>query len=205
MDNPYFSIIIPVHNAEHRIVSALLSICNQTDHDYELICVCDSCTDNSADICRQFGADVYEVNYGNDGLSRNKGLDVATGDWVLFMDDDDMWAHPFVLEGLKKQLHDDVDIIQCAWYWRHIGYQNAINPDGSLCSNVWSKCWNRKFIGETRFPNVHSVSDYEFTKLMFAKNPRIAIWDCCIYDYNYMRPGSITEIDKREENKLNEN
>lgn len=196
-----FSIIIPVHNAEDRICKALDIIKSQTFTDYELICVCDACTDRSASICRGYTDKVYEVDFHNDGLARSKGLDVAKGEWVLFHDDDDWWMSSRVLEIINMMLQRigdiHVDVIHCGFEWKGIGTMTSSHPNGGLWMNVWSKVWKRSAIGDTRFPNVHSVSDAKFCEEMYKKNLKIVLWDYVFYFYNYMRKGSITETDAR--------
>ena len=87
---PFFSVIVPAHNAADRIRRGLSSIKRQTFDDYELIVVCDSCADNTEKIAKSYGAKTYPVNFHNDGLSRSEGIDRASGEWVLFMDDDEL-------------------------------------------------------------------------------------------------------------------
>ena len=62
-------------------------------------------------------------------------------------------------------------------------------PHGVAC--VFSER-RRSLIGDTRFPNVYSISDAYFHGEMMAKNPRIRTWDMPMYYYNYLRPGSIS-------------
>ena len=97
-----FSIIIPAHNSENHIRKALESIKSQTFTDYELIVICDSCNDNTQKVAEEYGAITERVGFGRDGLTRNRGLAKAKGDWVLFMDDDDWWLHEYVLEQLRR-------------------------------------------------------------------------------------------------------
>ena len=187
-----FSIIIPAHNAEGHIANALESIAEQTFTDYELLVICDSCTDRTADMAMEAGAVVEEVAFHNDGLSRSRGLDLATGDWVLFMDDDDWWLHEYVLEQINSRLDDGIDILAFSFIWRGVKYAQPMSNAGTLYPSVWNKCWRRSLIGGTRFPNVYSVSDSYFHGEMMAKNPRIRTWDMPMYYYNYLRPGSIS-------------
>ena len=194
-----FSIIIPAHNSENYIRNALNSIKQQVFTDYELIVVCDSCTDNTATVAREYGADVYEVNFGCDGPTRSKGIDVAKGEFLLFMDDDDWWLHEYVLTQLNKKLKEspNVDILCFSFIFKGWKYASPLGCNGGRWIAVWNKCWRREFVGDTRFPDVKLESDITFHKKMFSKRPRIVDWDMPMYYYNYMRVGSQTEIDRR--------
>lgn len=194
-----FSIIIPAHNSAAFIEKALRSIRNQTFTDYELIVVCDACEDRTAEVSRMYANEVIVTGYGRDGLARNAGLDIATGDYILFMDDDDWWLHEFVLQQIADRLKNNLkDVICFGFIWKGVGYQT--NTLGRIWPNVWSKCWRRHFIGDTRFTDVPMESDLYFTREMFSKvtdNSQIDIWNMPLYYYNYMRPGSQTEIANR--------
>jgi glycosyltransferase involved in cell wall biosynthesis len=195
LPGPKFSIIVPAHNSEKFISKALMSIQEQTFTDYELIVVCDHCTDKTADIARIFTPRVYEVDYNRDGLSRNFGLDRAIGDWILFMDDDDWFLHEYVLSLLDYILKSNSpDILAFSFIWKGVGY--ARNTPDHLYIATWNKCWKRKAIGNTRFSDKEMSSDEDFHNAMLAKRPRIMCWDMPLYYYNYMRPGSQTEIAK---------
>ena len=193
---PKYSIIIPAHNDEARIIKALESIKAQTVTDYELIVICDACDDKTEEISRSYGAITKAVNYHRDGLSRNAGLDMATGEWVLFMDSDDWWLHEYVIETLDNiTAQRDFDILCFGFVWRGVGITEQTNR---IWPNVWSKLWRRSAIGSTRFNGKWSVSDMDFTNAMLRKpGIRVMSWDQALYYYNYMRPGSITETDRR--------
>lgn len=191
-----FSIIIPAYNSEHYIVKGLESIVNQTFKDYELIVVCDSCIDNTQTIAEAFGARTEKVNFHNDGLTRSRGLDLATGEYVLFMDDDDWWMRDDVLELLNEKIinEHEPDVIAFSFFFKGIG---EVKPrrrcDNEYWIALWSKCWKREKIGDTRLPNVYSISDSFFHADMMRKNLRIVEFDVCLYYYNYLRPGSISQ------------
>ena len=89
MNKPFFSVIMPTHNGEEYIRKSLESIRFQTFTDYELIIVCDKCEDNTEAITREYTDKVFVIDAGRCALDRNKGLDEATGEWILFIDDDD--------------------------------------------------------------------------------------------------------------------
>ena len=187
-----FSIIIPAYNAAGHIRNALDSIAEQTYTDYELIVICDSCTDNTEEIAREYGAKTVAVNYHCDGPTRNAGLDIASGDWIMFLDDDDWWLHEFVLEQLAERLRDDMDVLAFSFIWSGVKYATPLSNAGTLYPSVWNKVWRRDFIGSTRFPTVYSISDSYFHGELMGKNPRVHCWNMPMYFYNYLRPGSIS-------------
>lgn len=195
-----FSIIIPAYNAADRIHKALESVKSQTFKDYELIVVCDSCTDNTQEIAESYGARTVAVNYGRDGLTRNAGIDMAQGEWLLFMDDDDWWLHEYVLEQLNKKLTEfpDIDVLCFSFIFRHWMYAEPKGNNGCRWIAVWNKCWKRSFVGDTRFSNVYSKSDVDFNNRMMSKNPVMMDWDMPMYYYNYLREGSISEITRKK-------
>ena len=88
-----FSVIVPSKNGANRIHKALTSIRQQTFSDYELIVVCDSCSDSTADVAQTFGAQVLEVDVKSAGLAKNEALKVVQGDYLLFCNDDDSFVH----------------------------------------------------------------------------------------------------------------
>ena len=187
------SMIMTVHNAEGYMRKALDSIRAQRYRDYELICVCDSCKDRSEEIAMEYGATVIPVNYGLAGPSRNKGLEVATGDWVMFMDDDDWLLHEYVfplVDGMAGA-HGE-DILMCSFIWKGVGY--ASQTPERIFAAVWNKVWRREFIGDTRFSDKPYGDDADFHEEMMRKNPNIHFWDMPIYYYNYMRPGSLSDL-----------
>ena len=192
---PRFSIIIPAYNAADHIHRALNSITNQTFTNYELIVVCDSCSDRTEDIAKEYGAKTVVVNYHNDGLSRSKGLDLAKGEWVLFMDDDDWWLHEYVLWQLDdkiKSIHSSLDVLCFSFIFKGRQYAPPRGNVGRHWVSVWNKCWRRQIIGDTRFPNVKMCSDRYFHETMMKKGLNIQDWDMPMYYYNYLRQGSQT-------------
>lgn len=190
-----FSVIIPTHNAEGFISKGLESIKNQSFTDYELIVVCDRCTDRTKEIAESYGAKTIDVDYGRDGLTRNAGLDIAQGEYILFLDHDDLYIHEFVFEEIDRKLRqeNEPELLCCSFIWKGIGYTRPIAKNGELLPNVWSKAWRRDFINTTRFTDVYSISDYYFCKEMEKKPHRRVIFDFPIVYYNYLFEGSISK------------
>lgn len=190
-----FSIIIPAYNAENHIRKALDSIKSQTFTDYELIVVCDSCTDRTVEIAKEYTDKVEIVDYHQDGFTRNRGIDIAQGDWLLFMDDDDWWLHEYVLEQLNQKLTENpnIDILCFSFIFKGWKYASPKGNNGCRWLATWNKCWRREFVGNARFSDVYSKSDVDFDRRVFAKRPRVLDWDMPMYYYNYLREGSISE------------
>ena len=91
---PYFSIIIPVFNVAPYLRECLDSVLSQTFTDWEAICVDDGSTDGSGAILDEYAAKDKRfrvVHKENEGVSvaRNVGLDLANGEYILFLDSDD--------------------------------------------------------------------------------------------------------------------
>ena len=206
-----FSIIIPAYNAAGHIRKALDSIKAQEYKDYELIVVCDSCEDDTEKIAQEYGARTAAVKFHRDGLTRNVGLDMATGEYILFMDDDDWWLHEFVLTRLYREItyrriaynfttksNTPPDIYAFGFIWKGKGICYPTHDGGMYYPAVWNKCYRRDFIGDTRFNDKWSVSDLDFTLELFNKRPQICNDTQPLYYYNYMRKGSITERDSHE-------
>lgn len=192
MDNPFFSVIVPLHNAEQYMRKGLDIIREQTFKDYELILVCDRCTDRTVEIARGYTDIVLEVDNGRAGLSRNDGLDVARGKWILWADDDDWYVNEFAFGMLHEMLkgRDDIDILAYAFYWKGRGYVR--NLPEQMWPAIWNKAWRREFIGDERFPDWKHSDDYGFAVKMHPK-ARVAFWDMPLYYYNFMRPGSVSD------------
>ena len=99
-----FSIIIPIHNKESHIENTLKSVLSQTFEDFEVIIVNDGSTDSSMDIVSAYkDKRIQIINKKNEGVStaRNLGIKKAKGDFIAFLDADDIW-YPNHLEDLKN-------------------------------------------------------------------------------------------------------
>lgn len=96
-NKPTISVIVPVYNVEKYLEECVESVLSQTFTDYELLLIDDGSTDSSGDLCDQIAkrdTRVRVFHKSNGGLSsaRNKGMDEAEGDWIVFLDSDDKWA-----------------------------------------------------------------------------------------------------------------
>jgi len=104
MPKPTFSIVIPLFNKAAFIERALDSALTQTYQDFEVVVVDDGSTDNGGDIVRQIGDPrIRLIKQANAGASaaRNKGVEVAEGELIAFLDADDEW-HPEYLQTIAE-------------------------------------------------------------------------------------------------------
>lgn len=97
------SVIMPVYNVSNYLENAINSIKNQTFKDVEIICVNDGSTDNSLDVLNKIRKDsdnLVIVNQENSGpgIARNMGIDYATGEYIAFLDSDDIFLDENALE-----------------------------------------------------------------------------------------------------------
>lgn len=104
------SIIIPVYNREQYLEECLESILAQTYGNFEVILIDDGSTDCTIDICKHYSQQdarfrLYLIEHGGVSVARNKGLAEVRGEYVFFLDSDDV-IHPFLLETLVKGMEE---------------------------------------------------------------------------------------------------
>ena len=95
MLSPFFSIIVPIYNAESYLEQCLNSVLHQDYHDFELVLINDCSTDGSGKYCEVLSATASNIRVihhkENKGVSRSRdsGIDVAKGSYIIFLDSDD--------------------------------------------------------------------------------------------------------------------
>lgn len=190
MNKPFFSVIVPLHNAEPYMRRGLDSIKSQSFSDYELLLICDACSDNTATIAREYSDKVFEVDFACSGTSRSFGLDQAIGEWILWMDDDD-WYLPDAFQIIHDEIikHDEFDILAYSFDWYGVGITKQMTR---LYPAIWCKAWRREFVGDTRFPNWSHGDDGAFSNSLHSKARIVRIEDT-LYHYAFMREGSISD------------
>lgn len=115
------SIILPVYNVEKYLANCIESILAQTHQNIEIILVNDGSKDNSLEICKTYvekDPRIILIDKPNEGvaITRNKGMEKATGDYIAFVDPDD-WVEPKMYESLLKQIKKwDSPVCLCNFY-----------------------------------------------------------------------------------------
>lgn len=114
---PLVSIVVPIYNVEKYLRKCLNSIVNQTYKDIEVILINDGSTDNSARICDDFAQNdnrIRVIHNKNQGVSysRNQGINLAKGEYILFIDSDDDISMHYV-EQLVANTTAGIDLVIC--------------------------------------------------------------------------------------------
>ena len=219
------SIIVPVYNVRQHLRKCLDSILAQTFRDWELICVDDGSTDGSADILAEYAARdgrVRTVRQANAGqaAARNRGMDEAGGEYVMFCDADD-WVEPTWCEELYGAIaaREDVDLVvarafidgTCDAKQRQRLEENQrlkfegvqpVSPEmfPRIDHAVWMKIFRRSlFTGSgLRFPVGEVCEDWSFSYGYLAICRKALFLDRKLYHY-IQREGSTLNGGRRGE------
>ena len=183
------SIIVPVYRAEKYLADCLNSLINQEYHNIEIVLVVDGSPDNSLAICREFASRdprILVVDQENQGVSaaRNRGIELATGKYITFVDSDDYVAPDYLTVLYRDLVEHDVDVACCDLAEimngqpvenqlirirsnRRIGteeelFESLTLPDEPFWSNVTLKLYKAEFVKQCRFKPLRSGEDLVF-------------------------------------------
>lgn len=217
-----FSIIIPVYKVEKYLRQCVDSVLSQTFTDYEVILVDDGSPDSSPMICDEYGqinTRVHIVHKPNGGLSsaRNAGLDVAEGEYVLFLDSDDWWDDDNALQKISDQIRSnnpDILIFGMKKYFSltgKIGDERTPHCDGAVAlsqaqayqkymeHNIFVACACDKAVKRQliekyhlRFVEGQLSEDIEWCARLLQYAPKISTLAESFYVYRQQTSGSIT-------------
>jgi len=205
---PKISVIVPVYNVENYVSKCLDSIIGQTYKNLEIIVVNDGSTDNSGHICEDYAKRderITLIHQNNQGLSmaRNNALDVASGEYMGFVDSDD-WIAPDMFFALyDNAAAHEADISMCNFYY--VSASGELSPYSSesaetkildgiykiahnirLSNNcVWNRIYRRHLFDDIRFPKGKAFEDiFVMHKLVDRANKVVLSPEC---KYYYLR------------------
>ena len=209
--NDSISVIIPIYKVEEYLNECLTSVVNQTYTKLEIILVEDGSPDNCPAMCDDWAkrdSRIRVIHKSNGGLSdaRNAGIDVATGNYIAFVDSDD-YIKPDMIEKLYTALiRENADIAACgiltcegerqtAWGCRDVvGTPKQIYAllynDTAYPVAAWNKLYKRSCWQTLRFPIGKTCEDAFTTYLLIHNARRIIMIPEALYCYR-IRPGSI--------------
>ena len=220
---PKISVIVPVYKCEQYIHRCVNSILNQTFSDFELILVDDGSPDNCGKICEEYAKKdfrvkvIHQVNQGQ-AAARNNGVKESQGEWIHFVDSDDM-IHPKTLEILYKTAVDnDVKLSMCSAFQgenipddfskNHNITANILNMDEEnifhLCKNekyyywvVWGKLLHKSIFLKHPLTEGRIYEDNAVVCKWLHEAQRVAVIPCPLYFY-YINTSGTTKKDFTE-------
>lgn len=210
------SIIVAVYNIEEYLPRCIESVLAQTYRKLEIILVDDGSTDESGRICDAYaGKDerIRVIHKKNGGLSdaRNAGMDIASGEYIGFVDGDD-WIEPDMYRAMYESCERECAQIAVCRYKQitksgvvdastgnSVSLSRAEALEIYVCgderyliyNSVWSKLFAAQLIREMRFPVGKKSEDIMFTTRAFCHMNRLVYLDTAYYNYVLDREGSI--------------
>lgn len=177
------SVIIPVYNADKYLDDTIKSVINQTFSDIELLLVDDGSTDSSKSICQMYAKIDSRVKYyyqENKGVSsaRNKGIEVASGAYILFVDADDLLNVTMVeklvfdienngvdvaISKIKRVKNvNEIEILDCTECVTNYDRDTALSiflKGGVFELGAWNKLFKRETIQNVKFAEERKINE----------------------------------------------
>lgn len=221
---PVVSIIVPVYNVKSYVGECVESLCRQTYTNLEILLVDDGSTDGSGEVCDECaGRDerIRVIHQANRGLSgaRNMGLDDARGEYIAFVDSDDLVSPNYVETLYELLMKYEADIAACAYVKGTTEQLTDIREKVLSLDNVKEICmpsvkllkqwhgkykqqetvaWNKLYCREVwngrkkiRFPESRNHEDVLISHLVVQGTKTIVLTTEILYFYR-IRKGSIT-------------
>lgn len=179
MNKPKISVIVPIYNAKKHLEKTLGALLSVTEPSLEIILVDDGSTDGSGELCDAISDTRVRVIHKNNGgvsSARNAGLDAASGDYIAFLDADDLILSDTYSRLLGRAEKTGADIVQCAMVCveadgtERVVYQpkHEIIIDRPfsrkkltrhLCYGCCSKLYRRELIEKIRFNEDYPIGE----------------------------------------------
>lgn len=225
MKQPLISVIIPVYGVEKYIAQCLESVINQTYNNLEIIVINDGTKDRSSEIAKKYAAKdsrikVYDFKNGGLSVARNRGLEIATGEYISYLDSDD-WLDTKMYETLlETAMKNEADMVKCGIIETNGAAEEKITfSDVKIINNEQHKAFKNYFKGilwtiacnglyrcdlakKVKFPEniVHEDNYSSGLFLYFAK--KVASIPFCGYYYRVNNTGISKGKVKRPLNKI---
>lgn len=201
------SIIIPVYNASKYLDKCISSIVNQTYIDLEIILIDDGSIDNSLEICKLWECKdnrIIVCSQKNSGQAsaRNRGLDIATGNYISFVDSDDFIDYTMIEKMLNRIICDGSDICCCGMNLVYIdgkivtikrkqdiikskdAFREALSIRGSnIGFEVWNKLFRAELFKNIRFAEGMLYEDAEINLRILTNDYIISVMEEPFYNY----------------------
>lgn len=209
------SVIVPIYNAENYIKYAIESLINQTYKNLEFILINDGSTDNTEKIIKKYkDKRIKYISKENTGISdtRNIGLDLATGDYIMFLDSDDYLESDAVQLMVSKIVDDECDLVICDYFietntTKEMYIKNFddcnLKDSPEILNNInmapWNKIYKKDLFknGKNRFPVGLKYEDAPVVVGTLIDAKRIGKVNKCLYHYVIKKSGETITRDER--------
>lgn len=203
------SIIMPVYNSEKYLEQTINSVLSQDYPSFELILVDDGSTDNSPAICDKFAKSnsrVVVIHKDNGGIcnARNTGLKRATGKYIGFCDNDDLYMENLISDNMKLALQYEADVVRYSRVLRTIDGDNIISEQltGGYKSGFVKKADFKNFFGDINksgegiWAGIYKRSFLEENHIHFDESMRFGYEDLYFITQIYMCEPSVALNEK---------
>ena len=200
------SIIIPIYNAEKYLNKCILSIIGQDYKNWELLLIDDGSKDNSSEICRSFIEKDLRIKYfyqSNKGVSvaRNAGIEMAKGQWVMFVDADDAIKHNTLSICSKFMCNYDIIRFEAIDSFGKILELPTCKPENYiyevLCRktflSIWGGVFRKSLFIENNIlfnPELKYGEDWAVLIQLLISSNKIFLLKESLYEYNNENPDS---------------
>ena len=205
------TIIVPIYNREKYLKRCIDSIIAQTYCDIEIILVDDGSTDNSGRICDEYAIKdsriivIHQQNVGS-SLSRIKGIEMAHGDYIQFVDCDD-WIEPYMVESMmNKAQAEDVEVVWCNYVMHTpepVVFKTPFDSSAFVMLNatyrfrisgcLWNKLYRADLLQELEASRTDFREDVFYTTQILSKNPSMSFVPLPLYHYDQIPSDSLTK------------
>jgi glycosyltransferase involved in cell wall biosynthesis len=221
-EKPVLSIIMATHNNGVLASDAIMSVINNMPHNCELLVINDGSTDESDQIIRDLTHKYNNIRYyyqpkSGVSVARNRGIELSQGDYLAFIDGDDLYSKNFfsvIMPVLEKQQYDI------------IAYESTRDPDTFIAEQkndlpykldtcyeeiiqktfkashwqVWRRIFRKDIIGEDRFPeHLSYFEDVSFTPFQYLKSKTLCKINSILY---YYRKNRLSVTETHQENDI---
>ena len=209
------SIIIPIYNVDKYLNQCINSVINQTYKNLEILLIDDGSTDKSGSICDAYAEKdsrikvFHQVNAGA-ANAKNKGLDLATGDYIAFIDSDDIAEECWIDTMVTILNNYSADMCECRFDKYYIDRYEKLDEnlkdinvfsseeylnqylDDWTCSLFWTKLFKRELTENIRFRKERRCIDDEFyTYKVISNAKKIVKINNILYHYRQRKSSAV--------------
>lgn len=208
------SVIMPVYNSERYLEETLESILQQSYKKFELLLIDDGSSDRSGEICDNYAEKderIRVVHKENEGIcaTRNRGLDLAQGDYIAFCDNDDIFLERLLEDNINFAARYDADVVRFGrrmtvlrgnkiisisemkdfetCYIDKVDFAAKFNLINRSGEGVWAGLYKRSFVekNKIRFKETmrYGYEDLDFVTRLYMCNPNIVLNNKVYYNW----------------------